>query len=209
MKATEITKIYTRKLNELLGEGFQINPATMSGTQGEICKVDLTDGTHLYRLLLENTNSSEYRFQDMIRLTFGKYTEELPRGWRTFGAYNTAWNDRFDRSFQIDFYRIAEDWYTADKDEFETILAKRCHRYEIKPGRQYSCEDVTSEAAKAIALKYLRRQPRLSRCKPEQIVRIRKNFASTWGDVHENYTSYEIEYSGSFKKTFTLAPRKA
>ena len=52
MKKSEIMKIFTAKVAELMAQGMWINGETMRGTQGEICKVDLTDGQRLVRVLL-------------------------------------------------------------------------------------------------------------------------------------------------------------
>ena len=44
MKKTTIERMYTAKVAELLNQGWHINATTMSGHQGEIAHIDLTDG---------------------------------------------------------------------------------------------------------------------------------------------------------------------
>lgn len=60
----EIQKAYTEKVNEYLAKGMQINTGTMSGSQGEICKIDLTDGSSIYRIRLERDR--EYLNKDFF-----------------------------------------------------------------------------------------------------------------------------------------------
>ena len=68
MKKSEIMKIFTAKVAEMMAQGMWINGETMSGTQGEICKVDLTDGQRLVRVLLANDRTD---FHDTIVLLVG------------------------------------------------------------------------------------------------------------------------------------------
>ena len=52
MKKNDIRTAYTQKVAELLAQGYTIFPDTMSGHQGEIAKVDLTNGSEILRVLL-------------------------------------------------------------------------------------------------------------------------------------------------------------
>ena len=56
MKAKDIEKIYTAKVAEYLAKGYTINPATMSGHQGEIAKIDLKKGDEIIRILLDRAH---------------------------------------------------------------------------------------------------------------------------------------------------------
>ena len=50
MKFADINKRYTEIVNEYIAKGYTINTATMSGSQGEIAKIDFTDGTEIIRI---------------------------------------------------------------------------------------------------------------------------------------------------------------
>lgn len=45
MKHTEIEAIMTAKVNEFITKGYTINATTMSGSQGEIAKIDFRKAT--------------------------------------------------------------------------------------------------------------------------------------------------------------------
>jgi uncharacterized protein YeeX (DUF496 family) len=52
MKFAEINRRYTEAVAEWLAKGYTINTATMSGTQGEFAKIDLTDGKEIIRVVV-------------------------------------------------------------------------------------------------------------------------------------------------------------
>ena len=54
MTKNDIRSIYTQKVTELLAQGYQIHPETMSGSQGEIAHIDLTNGSEILRVLVES-----------------------------------------------------------------------------------------------------------------------------------------------------------
>lgn len=52
MKYIDINQRFTAKVAEYIAKGYTINTATMSGSQGEVAHVDLTDGKQVVRVLL-------------------------------------------------------------------------------------------------------------------------------------------------------------
>ena len=44
MTRNDIRRMYTQKVSELLAKGYQIHFETMSGSQGELAHIDVTDG---------------------------------------------------------------------------------------------------------------------------------------------------------------------
>ena len=54
MNQNDINRMFTEKVTELIAQGYQINPATMSGSQGEYAHVDLRKGTEIIRVLLDD-----------------------------------------------------------------------------------------------------------------------------------------------------------
>lgn len=55
MKMNELNKVATKKVSDLLEKGFWLNAETMRGTQGELLKVDLTDGKEVIRISIVGT----------------------------------------------------------------------------------------------------------------------------------------------------------
>ena len=51
MKYIDINQNFTAKVAEYIAKGYTINTATMSGSQGEVAHVDLTDGKQVVRVL--------------------------------------------------------------------------------------------------------------------------------------------------------------
>lgn len=157
MNKDDISRIYTEKIAELLSAGYQINPWTMSGSQGEIAKVDLTNGSEIIRVLIET--SYEFRIGEIVTITIGRVVEQ--------GGL-TIWNHRLEVCSQIKFAQIAEDYYTT-YDEGVKIEEKRAQRFA-------RCANLPSpdlsDAYKMIALRWIQRKPRMKSCQLKDIKRM-------------------------------------
>ena len=53
MKYADINCRFTEIVAEWLAKGYSINTASMSGSQGETAKIDLTDGKEIVRILVD------------------------------------------------------------------------------------------------------------------------------------------------------------
>ena len=53
MKYADINRRFTEIVAEWLAKGYSINTASMSGSQGETAKIDLTDGKEIVRILVD------------------------------------------------------------------------------------------------------------------------------------------------------------
>lgn len=157
MNKDDISRIYTAKIAELLSAGYQINPWTMSGSQGEIAKVDLTNGSEIIRVLIET--SYEFRIGEIVTITIGRVVEQ--------GGL-TIWNHRLEVCSQIKFAQIAEDYYTT-YDEGVKIEEKRAQRFA-------RCANLPSpdlsDSYKMIALRWIQRKPRMKSCQLKDIKRM-------------------------------------
>lgn len=99
-KKQDINRIFTEKVYELIAQGFQINPATMGGSQGEIAHVDLRKGDELLRVLLES-RSGWGECPDYLSLTVGRCTEPLRND--SFNAHEIIWNHKLEIISEIKF----------------------------------------------------------------------------------------------------------
>ncbi len=157
MNKDDISRIYTAKIAELLSAGYQINPWTMSGSQGEIAKVDLTNGSKTIRVLIET--SCEFSIGEIVTITIGRVVEQ--------GGL-TIWNHRLEVCSQIKFAQVAEDYYTT-YDEGVKIGEKRAQRFD-------RCANLPSpdlsDAYKMIALRWIQRKPRMKSCQLKDIKRM-------------------------------------
>ena len=68
MTQNDIRQIYTQKVAELLAQGYQINPETMGGSQGEMAHIDLTNGSEILRVLIETRGSYSESYGDILTI---------------------------------------------------------------------------------------------------------------------------------------------
>ena len=198
MKKQEIRKIYTQKAAELLAAGYTIFPDTMRGHQGEIAHIDFSNGSEILRLLLAkdhrySRDESKY-IGDTIILTLGKAPDDT----RVYENWDgDIWNQRLEPRFQIEWAEISDgsrrgsDWYTS-LEEGVRIQEKRFARYKAQDSR---IRKELGQAFKSIALKWVRRQPRMKSCRLEDIERMERVI----GCDGKRY--FEIRAKG---KTYTL-----
>lgn len=85
----EIDSLFTKKVAEYIAAGYVINSNTMSGSQGEIGKIDLHKGNTYIRIMLDTTYS--WKDGDKINLIVGHITDKVcPVG------YCTVWNQNLE-----------------------------------------------------------------------------------------------------------------
>ena len=197
MKKQDIRNEYTRKVAELLNQGWTIFPDTMSGTQGEIAHIDLTDGSEIRRVLLERDMVWEHRDGtgyrgDVIRLTVGKAGKNTWVGDRWDG---TIWNQHLEPIFQIEWAWLNEgrkgEWYTTIEEGAQVSHL----RWERHKARATAKREALGDAFKSAALKWIRKQPRMKSCRPEDIEKVER----VWDD--NGRRSLEITAKG---KRYTL-----
>ena len=198
MKKQEIRNIYTQKAAELLAAGYTIFPDTMRGHQGEIAHIDFSNGSEILRLLLAkdhrySRDESKY-IGDTIILTLGKAPDDT----RVYENWDgDIWNQRLEPRFQIEWAEISDgsrrgsDWYTS-LEEGVRIQEKRFARYKAQDSR---IRKELGKAFKSIALKWVRRQPRMKSCRLEDIERMERVIG------YNGRRYFEIRAKG---KTYTL-----
>ena len=201
MLKNDIRRIYTQKVTELLNQGYILFPDTMNGHQGEIAKVDLTDGKDIIRVLLnrEHRYISEGGFWgDTVTLTIGKAPSDTQL--RDEWIDNTIWNNRLETLFQIEWADLERGthtrggerhWYTT-LEEGAQCTQKRRERYRAS---FTEAREELGDAYKSAALKWLRKQPRMKTCRLDDIEKMERV-------THEDGTRrFEIRAKGQH---FTL-----
>lgn len=77
MKYVDINKRFTEIVSEYIAEGYTLNTASMNGSEGEISKVDLTDGKEILRVLVRRFDDCESLFNlTGVEITVGRVPEE-------------------------------------------------------------------------------------------------------------------------------------
>ena len=164
MTKNDIRRIYTEKVAELLAKGYILHPETMSGSQGEIAHIDLTNGSEILRVLIENCGWENESYGDVLSIRIGRCTESLR------GSHPIIWNNRLETLFEIKLAKISETFYTTP-DESQRMAEVRLNRYGWR-SRRHDRRIELGDAYKSIALRWLRRQPRMKSCKMEDITRM-------------------------------------
>ena len=199
MNQNDINRIFTEKVTELIAQGYQINPATMSGSQGEYAHVDLRKGTEIIRVLLDDGSDYEEGV-DFMRLMVGRCTDEIRMG--TFDRLgNTIWNNKLDIFFEIKFAKIAENYFT----NMETGVQMRRKRYLRWKQKDRRARRDLPDAFKSVALRYVQKQPRMKTCKLFEIERVTRVNRTQWNETLPDLRGYEIVARG--KTFFIKAPR--
>ena len=202
MKKTTVERMYTAKVAELLNQGWHIHTSTMPGHQGEVAHIDLTDGSEIRRALLcrEMTwgRSGADFYGHKIIITVGKNTDRIWPGWNS-----TLWNNHVEVCSQIELAEIQEPdryhpegWYT----DMETAMDIQRLRIQRWKAQDFDLEKELGPAFKSIALRWLRKQPRMKSAKLEDITKM------TRYTTREGKVGFKIEAKG---KTFTLRVKPA
>ena len=62
---------------ELLAKGYVLHPETMSGSQGEIGRVDLTNGSEILRVLIDHSGVFGDSYGDIYSIIVGRCNEKI------------------------------------------------------------------------------------------------------------------------------------
>lgn len=191
MKFAEINRKFTETVTEWISKGYTINTATMSGSQGEYAKIDLTNGSEIIRVLLKGNgrpivviNDRYYSF-DIVELIVGRVTDEIKPN--SPDTWATVWNQNLEIISSEEFYEIGrnrrEKWY-GTKEESIAQQDKNWERHEAR-----SVSDRTEFDAAAIVLPFVKRQQRCKSVKLHEITKVTKTIHHNVFDdgVHVNY----------------------
>ena len=153
MKFADINKRYTEIVTEYLSKGYIINTATMSGSQGEFAKIDLTNGKEIIRVLLDSFH--DYRNEvDGFDIIVGKSADKVDvHGNDRLG--NTIWNKNLEVIETIRFYElgrgIGNDYYGTMEEAKEASELRYARWYNQKVEKtQYTPSARAMEIAKQI-----------------------------------------------------------
>lgn len=155
MKYAEINTRYTEIVTEYMSKGYTINTASMRGSQGEVAKIDLTDGNEIIRIYV--ASFSDWRADaEGYEIVVGKCKDDTKPN--SDDNWNTIWNGHLEILHTERFYKISrhrEDYF-GTKEEAEAAGAKRIERFNR---RRNAPEKYTPSAeAMEIAKRIVRRK---------------------------------------------------
>ena len=179
MKFESINKRYTETVAEWMAKGYYINAATMCGHQGEISKIDLTNGKEIIRICLESENNACERIEDhfysfeSIRLVVGCSTDNVKPN--DASTWNALWTSHLEIISTEDFYKIGDRrgsaWYGTRED---AIAQQDAARDRAKARETTNEKDLNPSQTAKILLPFLKRQPKCKHLKPADITRVWK-----------------------------------
>ncbi len=184
----DINKRFTEIVMEYTAKGYYFNVATMAGHQGEIGKVDLTDGKQIIRILIERYFEYEQGIAGIegIRIAVGRVpnSEKIqPNGTEILG---TIWNNHLEIITEEVFYQLGRTGRNGDRcygtySEACAAQEKQINRWRNK--QQYN-QKVFTEKAYHIVLPFVKRQPR---CKSTKLADIEKVYSVIYRDGKKVY----------------------
>ncbi len=186
MTKNDVNRIFTEKVAELLAQGYQIHTSTMGGSQGEIAHIDLSKGSEILRVLLDRESDWGEACGDYLAIRVGRNTDQLWNRWD-----DTIWNNHLEILSEIKLAKITDTYFTTPEAAKE-IGKKRVARWKSHAGTP---REELGGAYRSIALRWLRKQPKMKTCKADDIesmVRITDS---------KGRVSYEIKAKG---KRYTL-----
>jgi hypothetical protein len=170
----------------------------MSGSQGEVAKVDVVRNKQVVRIMLTRENRYDLNgWYFALTLTVGCHT--LPK-MRSFDRI--IWNRDLEVIERREFFSvdIDADNFTENRDDLIEQQKKQMQRWLNRDAIRdlRSKKDITSEKAKAIVLPFIRRQNRCKRAKVEDIESVIRFIPSSSAKMH-----YAITLRNG--KTYNLA----
>ncbi len=217
-KKQDIDRIFTETVAGLLAQGYQINPSTMNGTQGEIARVDLSKGDDLLRVWLDEEAPGRTT-NGCLRLMVGRDTDHLRTDMdehcrrlnRTLAPAFTIWNYTLEILSERKFYTFSYQYARnatlfCDKATAEEAAAKRTARA-LAWRKSMNARRVLPDGFKSAALHWVQKKKGFKRCRLDEIesvIRVNQTDYLTY-EVKPELDHYEIKVRG---RIFKCYPRK-
>ena len=189
MTQNDIDRIYTDIVAKHIADGYQINPATMGGSQGEMAHIDLRKGSEIHRVLIDldyQTYTDGEYYGDTLIIRAGRVIEPIRCG--------GIWNNHLETLSEIKLAKITKDYYT-EMEEAKHIRSIQMKRWKAKAESLKPSGLGDPFKSAQIALRWLRKQPGMKTCRLGDITSITRDTDFIGG------VCYRIKAKG---KTFTI-----
>ena len=133
IKMEDINKVYTEIISDYISKGYWFYTKTMAGHQGEIAKIDLTNGKRIIRVRIDKKYHSRieglenlWLGTDVLRIVVVEYDN-----FRT----ETLWNNEGTTINEFNWYQVGRKniAYVDNLEEYVDIANKTLNRFELKP----------------------------------------------------------------------------
>lgn len=200
MKRTELNNIFTAKVNEYLAKGYTFNTDTMSGSQGEIAKVDLTNGEEIIRIILSKEydgwkSNTDYYLSDYFQILVGRATEV------TGASYDrTIWNNKLEVLEQEKYYMAGyrqTEYLISEEEAIENAKKWTARRTASKWAKEE--KEITDPGFIKALLPYIHQEPGCKSIKARHIIK-----------VYREHGIYKVHYQkkkDQFTKTVRINPQ--
>lgn len=166
MKFNEINRIYTEKVTEWMAKGYSINVKTMKGSQGEIARIDLTNGKDIVRIFVD---TGYRRGCDTIEIIVGRVNDVKPY----VNNNDIIWNNKLNIIEQTTLYEVGHGsgWYGTESD-CVAAREKRNKRYKNRKILSYRKDVTELPKRKEICCRAIKKLKGFKRIKIDDIVMI-------------------------------------
>lgn len=193
MKYIEINQRFTDLVANYITAGYHFNTATMSGSQGELARVDLTNDTEIITIYIESfsdwSGENDLKGVQICIAKVGAQDELISNSHENF---RTLWLSHAEVEYRERFYQVGRDanWYVTESEAKEAA-AKQYERYTRKPHR-YGCKTtkITNPKAIELAKQYLI-DNRVGKRIDGRYLEVKKTF-------DHGYTRWYIVYKGKY-----------
>lgn len=172
MKKTELNTIFTAKVNEYLVKGYTFNTESMAGHQGEIAKIDLTNGEEVIRVVMEDgpawDKEKNLFLNDKITITVGRATEV---------HFDTIWNKDLEVLDQEIFYKADHysDYLITEEEAIENAEKQKA-RLMAKNQQTKETEEILDKATIKALLPYIHTLKGCKSVKARHLAKVWKEF---------------------------------
>jgi len=189
VKYADINKSFTEIVAEYINKGYLVNSASMTGSQGEISRIDLTNGTEIIRVMVGHFTEWKPMSVDGIEIIVGRAQGDVKPHSHT--DWHTIWNNRLEILSQERFYKIGEtrrDRTPCYGTKEDALAAADLHykRFRIRNQTQET-KEITSKAME-IAKRIIRREFKVQRIREADIRVIKSNGRYTISYGRKAYT---------------------
>lgn len=168
-RKNNIENIYSEMVQAYMEKGYRINTTTMSGSQGEIAKVDLTNDEEIVRISIDRTrycDNDAYYNGDSITIKAERYP---------MSDTDLLWTGKGEEIEKREFVLLEGEAYGMRGKFVSVSDFEANHIAEKKKDRVQFNGTGIIDFDMNIVLGIVRKQPGLKTATPENIVRVRKN----------------------------------
>lgn len=120
----DLEQVFTNMVNEYIAKGMTIHVNSMSGSQGEKAKVDLTDGKDVYRIRIERESSHDDEFWgDKMVIIVERHSGADKKD---LDNWDTIWNGRGEEIYRREWFSVSSRNHKAFVETLEE--ARECTR---------------------------------------------------------------------------------